>query len=70
MLLKHAPPGKEGAFSQTGQPLAIVAIVIILGAAAYLWYLGYVRSRAALVALALMIGFLIYFGFFYGNPPT
>ena len=60
----------EGALSQSGQPFAIVAIVIILGACAYLWYIGYLRSRAAFVALALVIGFLIYFGFFYGYPPT
>ena len=60
----------EGALSQTGQPLAIVAAVIILGASIYLWYLGYLRSRAALIALAFIIGILIYVGFFYGYPPT
>ena len=51
-------------------PLAIVALVIVIGASAYLWYKGYMRSRAALITLAVVVGVLIYVGFFALQPPT
>lgn len=70
MRMPGGSRGGDAALAQTGQPLAIVAAVIIIGASIYLWYLGYMRSRAALLTLALVIGVLVYFGFFYGYPPT
>jgi hypothetical protein len=51
-------------------PLAIVVLVIVLGAAGYLWYSGYMRSRAALIMLAGIVGVLVYLGFFAMQPPT
>lgn len=57
-------------WTATLSPLAIVALVLIVGAAAYLWRMGYVRSRAALITLAAIIGALVYLGFFAMQPPT
>jgi len=57
-------------WAATLSPLAIVALVLILGAGAYLWRMGYIRSRAALITLAAIVGVLIYLGFFAMRPPT
>lgn len=62
--------GGSSAFAESASPLAIVALVLILGAAFYLWRLGYVRSRAALIVLLAIAGVLIYLGFFAMQPPT
>jgi hypothetical protein len=43
------------------QSLAITLLVMIVGAAAYMWYKRLLRSRAALVTLALVVGALAYF---------
>ena len=66
------PSGATGAspWTATLSPLAIVALVIVLGASAYLWYMGYVRSRAALIVLAGIVVVLVYLGFFAMMPPT
>ena len=66
------PSGATGVspWTATLSPLAIVALVIILGAAAYLWYQGYMRSRAALIVLAAIVAVLVYAGFFAMRPPT
>jgi hypothetical protein len=50
-------------------PLAIVALVLVLGAAIYLWRMRYLRSRAALIVLVAIIGALVYLGFFAMQPP-
>jgi hypothetical protein len=47
-----------------------VALVLILGASIYLWRMRYLRSRAALITLAAIVGALIYVGFFAMLPPT
>jgi hypothetical protein len=62
--------GAPSSLSATVSPLAIVGLVLILGAAAYLWRMGYIRSRAALIVLAAIVGLLIYLGFFAMQPPT
>lgn len=51
-----------------GQPVAIVLIVLILGASAYMWTRGYLRSRAALVTVAGILLALAYVAFF--TSPT
>lgn len=48
------------------QPLSIVLIVVIIGAAYYMWRQRMLRSRAALIVLAAILGVLVYFGFFTG----
>jgi len=65
-----SPIGGASSWSATASPLAIVALVLILGAAVYLWRLRYLRSRAALIVLAAIVGALIYLGFFAMQPPT
>ena len=51
-----------------GQPVAIVLIVLILGASAYMWTRGYLRSRAALVTIGAILIALGYLAFF--TSPT
>lgn len=62
--------GGSSAFSESASPLAIVALVLILGAAFYLWRMGYIRSRAALIVLLAIVGVLVWLGFFAMQPPT
>ena len=66
------PSGATGAspWTATLSPLAIVALVIVVGASVYLWYMGYMRSRAALIVVAAIVVVLIYLGFFAMRPPT
>lgn len=64
-------PGRsESHWSTTLSPLAIVALVILIGASAYLWHRGYLRSRAALITLVAIAAVLVYAGFFALQPPT
>jgi hypothetical protein len=68
-----SPIGSTGGISpltETMSPLAIVALVLVVGGAAYLWRTGYLRSRAALIVLVAIVGVLIYLGFFAMQPPT
>jgi hypothetical protein len=62
--------GASSALTETASPLAIVALVVVLGASFYLWRSGYLRSRAALIVLAVIVAGLIYLGFFALQPPT
>ena len=48
------------------QPIAVVLMVLILGATIFMWQRGQMRSRAALVAVAGVLVFLGYFAFFAG----
>ena len=57
-------------FAQTLSPLAIVLLVLVVGASIYLWRQHYLRSRAALVTIAAVVVVLIYLGFFAMRPPT
>jgi hypothetical protein len=50
--------------------VSIVLLVLILGGAAYLWYMRYLRSRAVLITLVAVVALLVYFGFFAAVPPT
>ena len=45
------------------QPIAVVLIVLILGACIFMWKQGQLRSRAALVAIAGVMAVLAYFAF-------
>jgi hypothetical protein len=45
------------------QPVAIVLIVLIIGACAYLWTRGQMRSRAGLLTVAGILLVLFYFAF-------
>ena len=46
-----------------GAPVAIVLIVLIIGACAYLWTRGQMRSRAGLLTVAGILAVLLYFAF-------
>jgi Kef-type K+ transport system membrane component KefB len=74
-MLIRGPGGGGGGggaspWTATLSPLAIVALVLILGASFYLWRMRYLRSRAALITLAVIVAGLIYLGFFAMLPPT
>ena len=57
-------------FAQTLSPLAIVLLVLVVGASIYLWHQHYLRSRAALVTIGAIVVVLIYLGFFAMPTPT
>ena len=48
-------------WSSIGQPMAIVLVVLIIGASIYLWRMRYLRSRAAMITIAMTVLALIYF---------
>jgi hypothetical protein len=52
-----------------GQSTAAVLLVMVIGIAGYLWYMRYLRSRAALIFVALIVGTLAYFAI-WTNPIT
>ena len=58
------------ALAQVGETAAVVLAVLIVGATFYMWRHHYVRSRAALIAIAALVLFLLYLGFFAGGSPT
>ena len=58
--------GESASATLIGQPIAIVLIVLILGATIYLWRQGQMRSRAGLLTVAGLIALLAYFAFFAG----
>ncbi|HEX5239023.1 MAG TPA: hypothetical protein VFW39_11255 [Sphingomicrobium sp.] len=75
MKLPGAAPVGGGAsgsstFAQTISPLAIVLLVLVIGASIYLWRKHYLQSRAALITIAAVAVVLIYLGFFAMRPPT
>jgi uncharacterized MnhB-related membrane protein len=45
------------------QPIAVVLMVLILGACIYIWTRGQLRSRAAMLAIAGILAVLAYFAF-------
>ena len=45
------------------QPIAVVLIVLILGAAIFMWKQGQLRSRAAMLAVLGLLAVLAYFAF-------
>jgi hypothetical protein len=45
------------------QPIAVVLIVLILGAAIFMWKQGQLRSRAAMLAVLGVLAVLAYFAF-------
>lgn len=45
------------------QPVAIVILVLALGATGYLWHLRYLRRRTALITAAAIVLVLAYVGF-------
>ena len=49
-----------GGGSYMAQPLAIVMIVMVLGATYYLWRMRYLRSRAALLTIGAILLALIF----------
>ena len=75
MMFSGRPPVGGGAsgsssLSQSLSPLAIVLLVLVVGASIYLWRKHYLQSRAALVTIAAIVVVLIYLGFFAMRPPT
>jgi phosphate starvation-inducible membrane PsiE len=75
MMFRGGSPVGGGAsgsssLSQSLSPLAIVLLVLVIGASIYLWRKHYLQSRAALVTIAAIVVVLIYLGFFAMRPPT
>jgi predicted signal transduction protein with EAL and GGDEF domain len=49
---------------------ALVALVMVVGIAAYMWWSGRLRSAAGLVTVAGIIALLVYVAFFAALPPA
>jgi peptidoglycan/LPS O-acetylase OafA/YrhL len=69
ILLKGIPKPAHAASQPIAQSTAMVILFMVVGIAIFLWYTRYLRSRAALIALAMVIGLLVYLAFF-SNPIT
>lgn len=50
--------------------IALILVLPIIGAGIFVYRRGYVRSRAALVAIAILIGLLVVWGMSPGVAPT
>jgi len=56
------PAGSETSLTQPiGQSAAIVLLVLIVGASLYLWRMRYLRSRAVMIAIAMVVLGLAYY---------
>lgn len=49
---------------------AIVALVLVIGIAAYIWWRGRLRGGAAWVTLIGIIAILSFVAFYSGGPPA
>jgi hypothetical protein len=71
VLLKG--PAQSAASEVTGAPIsqstAVVLLVMVVGISLYLWRARYLRSRAALIFVAMIIVVLLYFAV-WTNPIT
>jgi hypothetical protein len=60
--MRGAAAGTESMITQPiSQSTAIVLIVLILGASLYLWRMRYLRSRALMIAIAMILLGLTYY---------
>jgi hypothetical protein len=50
--------------------LAVVALVMVVGIAAFMWWKGRLRGPAGLVTVAGIVAILIYVAFFASMPPS
>ena len=69
LLLRGGPKSADVASQPIGQSTALTILIMIVGISAFLWYTRYLRSRAALVAIAMVCALLAYFAF-WTNPIT
>ena len=69
-MFKPVPrPASDVGSQPIGQSTALLVLFMVVGISAFLWYAGYLRSRAALAFLALIVAGLAYFAF-WTNPVT
>lgn len=61
MIRGSAAPSTTSWTQPISPSTAIVIIVLIVGASLYLWRMHYLRSRAALIAIAMIVLVLAYF---------
>lgn len=68
ILLRQTPkPAAEAASQPISQATAATILIMILGIAAFLFFTGRLRSRAAMVAILMICGLLGYLAF-WTNP--
>lgn len=71
MILFKSPGQQIG--PEASQPLsqstAVVLLVMVVGISLYLWRMRYLRSRAGLIVVVMIIGVLAYFAV-WTNPIT
>jgi uncharacterized membrane protein YbaN (DUF454 family) len=64
-----AQPASDVASQPISQSTAVVLLVMVVGISFYLWRTRYLRSRAALIFVAMIIVALLYFAV-WTNPIT
>jgi hypothetical protein len=64
-----APASSDVASQPISQSTAVVLLVMVVGISFYLWRQRYLRSRASLIFLAMIIVALLYLAIFT-NPIT
>lgn len=67
--MRTAAGGIPESWANTLPPLAIVLLVMLIGASIYLWRSRILKSRAALVTIVALALVLAYLGFFAVPPP-
>ena len=69
-MFKPSPRGSSDVATQPiSQSTALIILFMLVGISAFLWYTGYLRSRAALLTVAFIAAVLAYFAF-WTNPIT
>jgi peptidoglycan/LPS O-acetylase OafA/YrhL len=68
-LFKPTPRSSDVASQPISQSTALIILFMLIGISAFLWYAGYLRSRAGLLTIALIAAGLAYFAF-WTNPVT
>lgn len=69
ILLKGPAPASDVAGQPISQSTAVVLLVMVLGISFYVWQMRYLRSRAMLIFVAMIVVAVLYFAI-WTNPIT
>lgn len=69
ILFRAGPKAVDAATQPIGQSTAMLIMIMIIGITAVAWYTRYLRSRAGLLTIAMIVAILAYFAF-WTNPVT
>lgn len=69
MILLKGPKAVDVASQPIAQSTAMLIMIMVIGITAFAWYTRHLRSRAGLLAIAMIVAVLAYFAF-WTNPVT